>query len=384
MYHLCILTSHFYPVKSSCSSLFKDLIKSLLDENYKITVMSLSGINNKVRQINTKKITYINIKNPYLQSNENYLRAIGDIIAITKLRNFYDKNKFTKFDQVLVYTPSIFWAIILFKLKKKLVNIKLGDLYPKWLVDHKIISKFSLSFLILKFFELLIYLRANNIFVQTEKDLEYLNKYKKFFNFNTSVIYNWINTKELKNDNMGQKKKKYIRFLFLGVIGLAQDHKLLSRMIEYCNNKKFKCTFYFIGSGTKKNDLEKLTSHFKNVFYFPEMQISKIDKIIKKCDVCISTLSKNFYSENFPGRILRYMVNNKAMLVHSPNNNFLKNLIEGYSLGLYSSDEEKFYRNIDFIFSNFESFQKKGINGLEIAKDKFSCENAKKILFNFK
>ena len=28
MYHLCILTSHFYPVKSSCASLFKDLIKS--------------------------------------------------------------------------------------------------------------------------------------------------------------------------------------------------------------------------------------------------------------------------------------------------------------------------------------------------------------------
>lgn len=384
MYRLCILTPHFYPIKSSCSDLFRDLIKSLLNENYKITIMSISGKKSRVRQINTKKITYISVKNPYLKSNQNYLRALGDIVAITKLRNFYDKKNFIKFDQVLVYTPSIFWAIILFKLKKKLVNIKLGDLYPKWLVDHKIISKFSISFLILKFFELLIYFQANNIFVQTKKDLEYLNKYKKFFNFNTGIIYNWIHTKELKNNSTRQKKRKYVRFLLLGVIGLAQDYKLLSRMVEYCNNKKFKCTFYFIGSGTKKIDLEKLTSHFKNVFFFPEMQISKIDKIIKRFDVCISTLSKNFYSENFPGRILRYMVNNKAMLVHSPNNNFLKNLIEGYSLGLYSSDEEKFYRNIDFIFSNFESFQKKGINGLEIAKDKFSCENAKKILFNFK
>lgn len=384
MYHLCILTSHFYPVKSSCSSLFKDLIKSLLDENYKITVMSISGTKNEVRQISTKKITYISIKNPYLQSNQNYLRAIGDIVAITKLRKFYDKNNFTKFDQVIVYTPSIFWAIILFKLKKKLVSIKLGDLYPKWLVDHKIISKYSISFLTLKFFELLIYFQANNIFVQTEKDLEYLNKYKNFFNFNTGVIYNWINIKQLKNDKIEDKKRKYKRFLFLGVVGLAQDYKLLSRMVEYCNKKKYKCTFYFIGSGTKRTDLEKLTSQFKNVFFSPEMPISKIDKIIKKCDVCISTLSKNFYSENFPGRILRYMINNKAMLVHSPNNNFLKNLIEGHSLGLYSSDEEKFYRNIDFIFTNFESFQKKGMNGLEIIKDKFSCENAKKILFNFK
>jgi glycosyltransferase involved in cell wall biosynthesis len=114
------------------------------------------------------------------------------------------------------------------------------------------------------------------------------------------------------------------------------------------------------------------------------MKIFKIDKIIKRCDVCVSTLSKNFYSENFPGRILRYMVNNKAMLVHSPNNNFLKNLIEEYSLGLYSSDEKKFYKNIDFILTNFESFKKKGKNGQEVAKNNFSCENAKKILFNFK
>jgi len=112
------------------------------------------------------------------------------------------------------------------------------------------------------------------------------------------------------------------------------------------------------------------------------MSIYKIDKILKKCDVCISTLSQNFYSENFPGKILRYMVNNKPILVHSPNNFFLKNLIEKYSLGLYSSDEKQFYKNISFIFSNFKSFQQKGTNGLEVAKNNFSCESAKKIFFS--
>ena len=92
MYNLCILTSHFYPVKSSCSSLFKDLIKSLLHENYKITVLSISGTKNEVRQIKTKKLSYISVKNPYLQSNKNYFRAIGDIVAITKLTNYYKPN----------------------------------------------------------------------------------------------------------------------------------------------------------------------------------------------------------------------------------------------------------------------------------------------------
>ena len=111
------------------------------------------------------------------------------------------------------------------------------------------------------------------------------------------------------------------------------------------------------------------------------MNIHKIDKFIKKCDVCISTLSKNFYSENFPGKILRYMVNNKPMLVHSPNNFFLKSLIEDHSLGLFSSDEDQFFKNISLIFSDFSSFQKKGKNGISVAKNNFSCEKAKKILF---
>jgi len=51
-------------------------------------------------------------------------------------------------------------------------------------------------------------------------------------------------------------------------------------------------------------------------------------------------------------------------------------------LGLYSSDEKQFYKNISFIFSNFKSFQQKGTNGLEVAKNNFSCESAKKIFFS--
>ena len=95
MYNLCILTSHFYPIKSSCSSLFKDLIKSLLkNDNIKITIITISGTKEKIKTINTRKITYVGIKNLHLQSSKKYSRAIGDITAILKLRNFYKKITF--------------------------------------------------------------------------------------------------------------------------------------------------------------------------------------------------------------------------------------------------------------------------------------------------
>lgn len=194
MYKLCILTSHFYPVKSSCSSLFKDLIKSLLSEDYHITIFTLSGTANKIKVINTKKINYIGINNKYLKSKYNYLRAFGEISSILKLKYFYTKNKFRLFDQVIVYSPTIFWSIFLFRLKRKLLTIKLGDLYPKWLVDLKIIGRFSFNYFFLKFFELLLYSQSDRIFVQTKKDIDYLLKYKNIFNFSSSVIYNWINT----------------------------------------------------------------------------------------------------------------------------------------------------------------------------------------------
>ena len=49
MYNLCILTSHFYPIKSSCSDLFRDLIKTLLKEDFNITIITISGTKTKIK-----------------------------------------------------------------------------------------------------------------------------------------------------------------------------------------------------------------------------------------------------------------------------------------------------------------------------------------------
>ena len=88
--------------------------------------MTISGTRDKIKVINTKKLTYIGIKNNKLKSSKNYQRAIGDIISILKIRFFYKKKNFKTFDQVLVYSPSIFWSILLSKLKKKKNFNKIG------------------------------------------------------------------------------------------------------------------------------------------------------------------------------------------------------------------------------------------------------------------
>ena len=165
---------------------------------------------------------------------------------------------------------------LIFNFGLKLVSIKLGDLYPLWLVDHKIIKKYSLSYFFLKFFELFLYYQEDKIFVQTKKDIQYISKYKNFFNFDCQVIYNWINTDRLQNIEIKRVKKKYVRFLFIGVIGIAQDFELIFKIIEHCNKNNFKSTFFFIGSGAKKNSLRDLTKDLKNVFFLFRDEFSTI------------------------------------------------------------------------------------------------------------
>src|SRR6056300_932204 len=111
MKHFCIISSHLYPIKSSTSSLYRDLIKYLLKFDIKITIITFSGINYKVKLFKTKKIQYICVKNKHLHSTNNFKRVYGDITSILKIFFFYKKKNFSTFDQLLVNSPSIFWSI---------------------------------------------------------------------------------------------------------------------------------------------------------------------------------------------------------------------------------------------------------------------------------
>ena len=375
MKNVCILSNHYFPIKSSCSSLIRDLIKSLLKRKIKVTLITLSGYSKKIKKIKFHNFTYVGIKTNYIRSPNNYLKAINEIFSILKLR-FYFKNNVKEFyDDVIVYSPTIFWSLTLPVIKKKNVSIILRDLTPKWLLDHKIIKKFSLNFIILKLFELYLYKQSNNVYVQTPKDLNYIKSYSIKYNFKTSVLYNWIELEKSVNKIYSRPINSRLRFIFTGVIGIAQDYKILSNIIEFFISKNIKSTFIFIGEGSKKKSLKKLVSSYKFVFFLNEMKINKLENWIKKSDICLCTLDKKYDSDNFPGKILRYMKFNKTILVHAPNNDFLKDLIENNNLGLYSSNKSELYCNLEKLINDKKIIEKLGSSGYQVLEKNFSTKN---------
>ena len=86
MRNVCILSNHYFPIKSSCSTLIRDLIKSLLKKKIKVTLITLSGYSKKIKKIKSNNFTYVGIKTNYIRSSNNYLKALNEIFSILKLR----------------------------------------------------------------------------------------------------------------------------------------------------------------------------------------------------------------------------------------------------------------------------------------------------------
>ena len=376
MKKICIFSNHFYPVKSSCTTLIKDLIKILLKENYSVNLITISGYNSKFRVIKRKKFTYYGYKSPFFKSDKKYLRAFGEIFSISYLRFKLNNYEIKNADYYFVYSPTIFWSILTPILDKKKVSIILRDIYPKWLIDNNLIKKKSISYFVLKYFEMKLYKNSNRILIQTPKDFDYFKNFNK--NYYIDVLYNWIDTNNKKLISYNRKNKKYIRFIYTGIIGDAQNYKVLFDLIRFCNLKDYKALFIFIGSGSKFNLLKNLIdlNKFKNVKFINEINLIELDKYIQKSDVCLCTLNEEFKSDNFPGKILRYMLYNKPILTYAPGNNFLKNLMQSNKIGLFADDKSELNKHIYKIFNDKLFFQIYGKQSYEVLKKNFSIERS--------
>lgn len=375
MKKICIFSNHFYPVKSSCSTLIKDLIKSLLKENYSVNLITISGIKNKLRIIKKKNFSYYGYKSPYFKSDQKYLRAFGEIFSISYLR-FILNNEIKNADYYFVYSPTIFWSILTPILDKKKISIILRDIYPKWLIDNNLLKKKSISYSVLKYFEMKLYKNSNRILIQTPKDFDYFKSLNK--NYHIGVLYNWIDTFNKKLICHKRKNKKYIRFIYTGIIGDAQNYKILFNLISYCNLRDYKALFIIIGSGSKLSELKKLIdlNKFKNIKFINEIKLIELDKYIQKSDICLCTLNEEFKSDNFPGKILRYMLYNKPILTYAPGNAFLKNLMHSNKIGLFANDISELNQHIYKIFNDKYFFETYGKQSYEVLKQNYSVEKS--------
>jgi glycosyltransferase involved in cell wall biosynthesis len=289
-------------------------------------------------------------------------------------------------DLVITYSPSIFWAYLINKIKYKYnanSYLVLRDIFPQWALDLKIITKFNPIYWILKYFEHALYSSSSMIGLQSPENLNYFHSRSELKKYTVELLYNWTSQDEhpqkYKSVREQYDLKEKVIFFYGGNLGIAQDlfyvldcaHEL--QKIDHIH-------FLLIGEGSEKLKLRKklcdLDIH--NVTIIDSLPRKLFDAVLIESDVGIISLSPDFRTQNIPGKLMSYLKYSKPVLASVNPGNDLVGMINSGNFGVSCTgrDKENFISNVIFLAGDQNNRTALGQNGKKFLNEYFDVKNA--------
>ena len=291
------------------------------------------------------------------------------------------KKNTNKINKIIIFSPSIFFGLIIKKLKNKFkckVVLIIRDIFPDWVLQKNIYLWFNPLFIFAKIVSNFQFYFSDVIAVQSYKDKKIIKRKYKYKNI--QVLYNWITPKRVPY----KKKNSVTNFVFAGTIGPAQKWENIIHLINQLNKKKIPFNFYFVGDGKYKNFLKKKLLIYKNVFFINSLPEPKFLKFLMKMDVGIISLDHKIKFNNIPGKFFSYLEANLPVLLDACHTQEISKIIGNYKIGLTNKNSKNIlvYNSKKFIEKKFKYKELKK-NYSKVLKMKFSTNLAFKKLLNF-
>jgi|SaaInlStandDraft_1057018.scaffolds.fasta_scaffold76491_1 O26-antigen biosynthesis N-acetyl-L-fucosamine transferase len=379
------------------AKMLHELAQELVSQGHKLTVITPHSNNNKPSLIldNFEGITVWRFKSGRIKDVGKIRRAINEsLMSFHAWRLIRMKINKDTFDGIIYYSPSIFFGLLVSKLKKRCECksfLVLRDFFPQWAVDAGLIKKNSPIDFYFRYFENISYKNADMIGVMSPRNLEVFNHRTKN-RYKALVLRNWTrknpnNFVDISKDltqKLGLKDK--IIFFYGGNIGHAQDMRNLMRLAQ--RMQKFKnLHFLFIGQGDEVKLINELAIDWKlnNFTYLPSVSQIDYEAILTQIQVGLFSLSAKHTSHNFPGKILGYMLYSLPILGSVNKDNDLIDLINDYEAGYISinGDDDLFFNNAVKLYKSYQLRKKLGLAGKNLIEKEFGVTNASYIIANF-
>lgn len=308
--------------KKEESTLTKDLADEFFRQGNNITVVTLL-------EKKYKKSTSFKKENGYNVlriKTENYFNISNPIIkGIAVLKIPFDLKKGIKkyikkekVDLIITHTPFISSEKLIGPLKKYFncpAHLILWDLFPQNAKDIELLTN-SFLFSFFKYKEKKMLKTYEHIWCMSKGNLEYMKKNYSYLDENKlSVLKNWATLKPKIYINKSEIRKKYhLREEdFIAVFGgnMGKPQKLenlikLAKKILLLDDKKIK--FLFVGSGSEKDSLEKITEreNISNIRFINHIPREEYECLIGSCDLGLISLDERFTVPNFPSKTTDY------------------------------------------------------------------------------
>ncbi len=311
-------------------------------------------------------------------------RAINEtLLSIRAWSTFAKKFRQDRQDLIVYYSPTIFWGILVKRLKKEWnapSYLILRDIFPQWAVDRGLIAEGSLIERYFRYFEQISYNSADTIGLMSQKNLEWFKNRNKA-KANLQILYNWAAatptepTGEYRRE-LGLEEKTI--YFYGGNIGHAQDMMNIVRLAKNMSAHK-EAHFLLVGAGDEVDLVKRAVKEHRlqNVTLLPPVDQNEFKKILAEADVGLFTLHKSHKTHNFPGKLLGYMVQSIPILGSVNPGNDLKEIIEEAKAGYITvnGDDKHFYLNA-LKFLDLNEREKVGKNAFNLLKFSFSVESA--------
>ena len=387
-YKILLLLDRYLPYPLSSAVMFRDLAKELFIQGHDVTI--ISGSNNITKDLDITSegnVRIVRVKSPDLKTNK-FTRLLNEISLGRRIwkqtKDFID---YSEFDLVIYYSPTIFWAYLINKLKKsfKLKSyLVLRDIFPKWAVDLGLIRKYSLAHLFLKIHEYRLYRSADFIGVQSPKNKLYFEESLFLRFFNPEVLFNWVqpeeeaNIKEISSIRKDLNIEEKVLFLYGGNIGVAQD---LDNLLNLASNLKDQKNIFFllVGEGTEFNRLSDkiINEDITNMVLMGSVSPLEFQKIVATSDVGLISLNRDFRTQNIPGKIMSYIQSKKPILASINEDNDLFDIVHNKSgYVVLNGDNTTFIKYAIKLAEDKNLREKMGKSGHKLLQEIFSVESA--------
>ena len=333
-------------------------------------------------------------KHPRMRGVGKIKRAFSEsIISFTAYWAIKNQSSLSSIDACINYSPTIFFGILMrwFKKKHQTFNyLVLRDIFPQWVIDEGLIKKGSFIAKYFQFFEKINYCTADKIGLMSESNIRYFHDLHPEFN-HVEVLRNWADIKPYKSNEIkinirdDYKLRDKCIFFYGGNIGYAQDMNNLLRLVESMKPLD-NAHFFFVGQGDEFELVDRLKKEraLDNLTLLTSVNQDEYKQILTQIDIGLFSLAYSHKANNFPGKLLGYMVESKPILGSVNPGNDLIDLINDKEAGFafVNGEDKELLNSAMILLDNKNERVRLGLNANKILKDYFSVESAAEQLIN--
>jgi glycosyltransferase involved in cell wall biosynthesis len=347
---LVLIADTFPPARTSGAVQLRDLAREIVSQGHDLTVIlpdpTIAG---PFKIEETDGAVVLRLKTPAFKEIGYTWRTLAEFLMPRLMKVNLKRSPLNgqRWDGILWYSPSIFFAPLIRHLKRQSrckAYLIIRDIFPEWALDLGLMRRGPVYWL----FRVIAggqYRAADIIGVQSPGNLAYFTG-KGRGHPRLEVLVNWLAAPAAEPCSINVQSTSLAGrqiAVYAGNMGVAQGVDAVIAMAEAMVHRQ-DVGFLLVGRGSEVGRLKALASSrgLMNVAFHDEIPPDQIPALYDQCHLGLVVLSPRHKSHNIPGKFISYIQNGLPVLACINSGNDLGNLIRNEGVGLVCEDNDGF------------------------------------------